>query len=112
MAGFFSVEHAAVKGHATNLQDAVGKFTSNSSEFESAMDDLLGKIEGGAKDALSGLKDQWKSAADQVNKALGQLGSRTEQVSSDYTQGESSQNDTVRASGSHMNFHDAESTHI
>lgn len=110
--GFFEVEDAAVKGHAGNLQDALGKFTSNSQEFDSAMSDLLGKIKGGARDELANLQQQWAGAAQQVNKALDQLGTRTEDVASTYTSSQSEQADNVRSSGGQMDFKTAESTNI
>lgn len=110
MPGFFSVEHSAVSGHAGNLQDAVGRFETNSREFESAMQDLLSKIEGGARNSLMDLEQQWLSASAQVNRALAQLGGRTEDVASQYQTGETEQEDEVRAQTGRMDFHTAEST--
>ncbi|MGB3773613.1 MAG: hypothetical protein WBF79_04795 [Rhodococcus sp. (in: high G+C Gram-positive bacteria)] len=106
--GFFSVEHEAVKAHGSTLQDSVSKFQSHSTEFESAMDDLLGRIEGGAKPALEQLKSAWVSAAAQVNTALGQLGGRVDTAAGSYRQGEADQADYVTQQGNSMDFHAAD----
>uniref|UniRef100_UPI003D8BE061 WXG100 family type VII secretion target n=1 Tax=Gordonia sp. B7-2 TaxID=3420932 RepID=UPI003D8BE061 len=110
--GFFEVDHTVVKSHAGSLQDALGKFTSNSSEFDAAMTELLGKIKGGAKTELANLQHQWSSAAGQVNKALEQLGVRTEDVASTYVSAQDEQATNVRSAGGRMDFHTAESTNI
>ncbi|GAA1482464.1 hypothetical protein GCM10009624_29040 [Gordonia sinesedis] len=112
MSGYFEVEQSAVKGHAGNLQDALGKFTSNSQEFDSAMTELLGKIKGGAKAELANLQQQWSQAAQQVNTALDQLSGRTEDVASTYVASQDEQSDNVRTAGGQMDFHTAQSTSI
>lgn len=106
--GYFSVEHSAVKGHASTLQEAVGNFEKHKQEFESAMNDLNGRIEGGAKQALAQLSTQWTEAAAKVNDALGQLGGRVDEAASSYQQGESEQADYVQQEGGKMDFHRAD----
>ena len=105
---FFSVEDGAVKAHATSLGEAVSNFQRHSSEFDSAMQDLLGRIEGGAKPELQNLASQWMTASGQVNQALGQLQGRVDTTGNTYAQSQDAQADDMRSQGAQMDFHSAD----
>lgn len=104
---FFSVESHAVAGHAGTLEEAEGNFRTHGTEFQQAMDDLLGRIEGGAKAELQNLSTQWQDANRQVSDALRELHSRVDSTAKQYDSGAQDQADQVRSKGSGLNFHAA-----
>ncbi|MFZ2240612.1 MAG: WXG100 family type VII secretion target [Gordonia amarae] len=101
-----SVDAAAVRGHAGNLQEALSQFSTNSGEFDSAMTELLGNgMKGGGEQGFRALHTQWMESSETVRKGLEQLGVRTEDVASAYEKGSQEQDDSVRAAGNQMDFH-------
>lgn len=104
--GALNVDTSAVKSHSGNLQDALSQFGTNSTEFDSAMNELLGVgLKDGAEESFRDLHAQWMDAGEQVKKGLEQLGMRTEDVAKAFEQGKQEQADQVRSKGSAMNFH-------
>lgn len=101
----FSVDTVAVKGHAGSLQETLTSFGQNSTEFDSAMEELLGSMKDGAESEFQNLHSQWMDAAKQVEQGLEKLGLDTEELAQIFNEGIEEQAEQVRAAASQMNFH-------